>query len=166
MQQLKQRDTQVRQHEQAHLAAGGQYVRGGASFEYTTGPDGRRYATGGEVSIDVGSERTPEATIRKAQAVRRAALAPAEPSGQDRSVAAQAAQLETKARQELARAEGQEESGGETAPAERAEGEPEGGVQQAPASPPGANAAPSAQSEGTSTLAGAVPSGNRLNLTA
>ena len=31
---LKQRDAEVRQHEQAHKAAGGAYVHGGARFEY------------------------------------------------------------------------------------------------------------------------------------
>jgi len=100
---LKQRDAEVRRHEQAHVAAGGQYVRGGAQFEYTRGPDGRQYATGGEVSIDVSEARTPEATITKAQIVRRAALAPAKPSAQDRGVAAAASRMETAARGELAK---------------------------------------------------------------
>ncbi|MGD8781495.1 MAG: putative metalloprotease CJM1_0395 family protein [Ignavibacteria bacterium] len=43
----------------------------------------------------------PEATIKKAQQIRRAALAPSEPSSQDRSVANQAAAMEAKARAEL-----------------------------------------------------------------
>jgi len=103
VQELKQRDAEVRRHEQAHLAAGGRYVRGGANFEYTRGPDGRQYATGGEVSIDVSPARTPEATITKAQVVRRAALAPAQPSAQDRGVAASASQMESKARSEVAK---------------------------------------------------------------
>lgn len=103
--ELKQRDAEVRRHEQAHIAAAGQYARGGAKFEYQRGPDGRQYASGGEVSIDVGRESTPEATLRKAQIVRRAALAPAEPSPQDRSIAAQASRLETEARREIAEAE-------------------------------------------------------------
>ncbi len=100
--ELEKRDREVRQHEQAHMAAGGQYVRGGASYEYENGPDGKRYAVGGEVSIDTSTVvDDPQATIRKAQAIRRAALAPAEPSGQDRSVAASASRMETQARQEL-----------------------------------------------------------------
>jgi hypothetical protein len=107
---LKQRDAEVRRHEQAHVAAGGQYVTGGPTYSFATGPDGRRYATGGEVSIDVSPARDPEATIRKMQVVRRAALAPAEPSGQDRQVAAQASQNEIRARQELAK-QGQAEAG-------------------------------------------------------
>ncbi len=102
VQELKKRDQEVRTHEHAHVAAGGQYVRGGIQYEYQAGPDGKRYAVGGEVSIDTSPESDPEDTIRKAQTIRQAALAPAEPSGQDRRAAAAAAQMEMKARQEIA----------------------------------------------------------------
>lgn len=102
VQQLKQRDAEVRRHEQAHVSAAGGYARGGANFTYTTGPDGKRYATGGEVSIDTSPERTPQATIAKMETIKHAALAPAQPSSQDRAVYAQAARAETKARQDLA----------------------------------------------------------------
>jgi hypothetical protein len=44
----------------------------------------------------------PQATAQKAETIQRAALAPADPSGPDRRVAAQAAALATKARQEVA----------------------------------------------------------------
>jgi len=99
---LKQRDREVRQHEQAHMAAAGGHARGGPSYEYTTGPDGKRYAAGGEVSIDTSKvSGDPQATIRKAQLVYRAALASAEPLSQDRSVASAAKQMEMEARQEL-----------------------------------------------------------------
>ena len=99
---LKATDRQVRAHEQAHMAAGGALVRGGASYSYQKGPDGQLYAVGGEVSIDVSPGRTPEETISKAAQIRAAALAPADPSGQDRNVAAGAARLEAEARAELA----------------------------------------------------------------
>ncbi len=117
VEELKRRDQEVRTHEQAHVAAGGQHVRGGISYEYQTGPDGKRYAVGGEVSIDTSPESKPEDTIRKAQTIRQAALAPAEPSGQDRRAAAAAAQMELKARQELmeAKLEGGEEESDEVA---------------------------------------------------
>lgn len=99
---LKSRDQEVRAHERAHMMVGGSLVRKGASYQYQTGPDGQRYAVGGEVSIDSSAVNDdPSATIRKMQQVKRAALAPAEPSGQDRAVAAAAAQTETAARQEL-----------------------------------------------------------------
>jgi metal-dependent amidase/aminoacylase/carboxypeptidase family protein len=98
---LQARDREVRTHEQAHLSALGPHKTGGASFQYTTGPDGQQYATSGEVPVNVSPGSTPQETISKAQTIRRAALAPAEPSGADRSVAAAASQLEAKARAEL-----------------------------------------------------------------
>ena len=103
VEELKKRDREVREHEQAHLAAAGQYARGGAQFEYQTGPDGRRYAVGGEVSVDTSKvPDDPQATIRKSQAIYRAAMAPAEPSSQDRRVAAKARQMQSQAQAEVA----------------------------------------------------------------
>jgi hypothetical protein len=101
IQDLKKRDSEVRAHEQAHAAVGGQYA-GAPSYEYENGPDGKRYAVGGEVSIDVSTESEPEDTISKMQIVRAAALAPAEPSAQDLKVAAEATQKEQSARAEVA----------------------------------------------------------------
>jgi len=104
IEELKRRDLEVKAHEQAHIAAGGPYVRGGAHYEYQRGPDGKLYAVGGEVSIDVSPiPDNPEATIRKMQVVRRAALAPAQPSAQDYHIAAMASMEMQKARAELAR---------------------------------------------------------------
>ena len=100
--ELKSTDREVRAHEMAHVMAGGTLVRRGASYSYKQGPDGIRYAVAGEVSIDSSPvEGDPSATIRKMQQVRRAAEAPAEPSSQDRAVAASAARNEAEARQEL-----------------------------------------------------------------
>jgi len=101
MRELKARDREVRTHEAAHIAAGGSVVRGGAKLQYVRGPDGVLYATGGEVSIDTSQASTPEATLTKAEMIRRAALAPAKPSSQDRSVAADAARMAMQARQEI-----------------------------------------------------------------
>lgn len=101
---LAARDREVRAHEQAHVAAGGSLITSGPTYSYQTGPDRRRYAVGGEVGIDSSPVRgDPEATIDKARRVRAAALAPAEPSTQDRQVAARATQMEQSARLELAR---------------------------------------------------------------
>ncbi len=102
--QLKARDSEVRAHEQAHMAAAGGVSVSGPSYSYQQGPDGKRYAVGGHVNIDVSPGRTPEDTLRKAQAVQRAALAPAEPSGQDQAVAAQARQMALQAMAEQAAA--------------------------------------------------------------
>jgi SprA-related family len=101
---LREVDRRVRAHEQAHLGAAGQYAVAGPAFTYTKGPDGKLYAVGGEVRIDTSPVRgDPEATIRKMEQVRRAALAPGDPSSQDRTVAAAAARQETEAQAELLR---------------------------------------------------------------
>ena len=113
--ELKARDREVRAHEQAHLAAAGPYAKGPPTYEFQTGPDGQPYAVGGEVRIDTSPvPGNPEATVIKAQTIKRAATAPANPSAQDRQVAAQAARLEAEARQEIKkeRAEEREETSG------------------------------------------------------
>ncbi len=100
--ELKKRDSEVKTHEQAHIAAGGQYVRGGARYEHTVGPDGKQYATGGEVSIDTSPvPGDPQATMKKMEVVKRAALAPAQPSSQDYGVADKATSAAGRARQQL-----------------------------------------------------------------
>ena len=100
--ELKQRDQEVRAHEQAHAAVGGQ-LAGGATYTYQQGPDGVRYAVGGEVQIDMSKvPNDPQATLDKMQLVQRAALAPAEPSSQDRQVAAQAGQVAAQAMADIA----------------------------------------------------------------
>lgn len=101
VQALEETDRAVRAHEQAHLAVGGDLVASGAVYSYETGPDRQRYAVAGEVTIDTAPARTPDETIPKAQHIRETALAPADPSSQDRSVAAQASRMEGEARREL-----------------------------------------------------------------
>lgn len=99
--ELAARDREVRAHEQAHAAVAGQYGSS-PTYSFVRGPDGVSYAVSGEVKIDTSPiAGDPEATLRKAQQLRRAANAPAEPSGQDVNVAAQAAQMEQQARAEL-----------------------------------------------------------------
>lgn len=98
---LQQRDTHVRAHEAAHLAAGGSVVSGGASYTYQKGPDGKMYAIGGEVPIHVTKGSNPKETLAIARQLRAAALAPSDPSPQDLKVAASAAMLEAKAMQEI-----------------------------------------------------------------
>lgn len=130
--ELKARDREVRAHEMAHVAAGAGLVTRGASYTYQTGPDGQRYAIGGEVGIDTSPGRTPEETLAKAERIRAAALAPAEPSGQDRQVAAQASRMAGDARMEIARREFEQGGAGTQAPAPR-DGPGERGLQAAQA---------------------------------
>lgn len=99
---LKARDSDVRRHERAHAAVGGQFA-GQPTYTYQIGPDGQRYAIGGAVSIDVSPvDGDPAATIQKMDVVKAAALAPAEPSSADRQVAAMAAVLRAQAIADLA----------------------------------------------------------------
>lgn len=102
--QLKAADREVKAHEQAHMAAGGG-LTGAASYTYKTGPDGKQYAVAGEVPVDTSAGRTPEETLAKAQKIRAAALAPAQPSAQDYKVAQTAASLQQAARIEIAQNE-------------------------------------------------------------
>jgi hypothetical protein len=91
LQQLIKTDQEVRAHEQAHIAASGGLATSGPNYVYVTGPDGKLYAVGGDVNIDVSPvQNNPDATIQKMDTVIRAALAPAQPSSQDYTVASQA----------------------------------------------------------------------------
>ena len=102
LQELKARDQEVRTHEQLHKAVAGRYA-GAISYTLQQGPDGRRYAVGGEVSIDMSEvSNDPQATLEKMQQIQRAALAPNEPSSQDRQVASEAGQKAAQALNELA----------------------------------------------------------------
>ncbi|MGJ8691725.1 MAG: putative metalloprotease CJM1_0395 family protein [Thalassotalea sp.] len=99
--ELAQRDREVRSHELAHAAVGGPHT-GPPNYSFTVGPDGKKYATGGEVSVDLSTvSGDPQATITKLQKVHSAALAPANPSVQDTRVASQAARLILQAQSEL-----------------------------------------------------------------
>lgn len=99
--QLQQRDQEVRTHERAHAAVGGA-VTGTPSFTFEVGPDGKKYASSGEVSVDLSRVKgNPRATIAKMQKVHAAALAPANPSIQDTRVAAAAANIITQSQAEL-----------------------------------------------------------------
>ena len=102
VEKLKQRDREVKNHEQTHKAQLGPYATGGPYYEYTTGPDNKQYAVGGSVSVDTSKESTPERTIQKAQVLKRASMAVAEPSGADKAVASKAQRMEMEARAEIA----------------------------------------------------------------
>lgn len=98
--ELQAADTNVRAHEAAHMAAGGG-LTSPASYTYERGPDNKMYAVAGEVGISTGGGNTPQESLNKAQTIRRAALAPADPSPQDLKVAAQATSMEMSARAQI-----------------------------------------------------------------
>jgi len=99
LRELAARDAEVRAHEQAHAGASGG-LTGAISYTYQVGPDGKRYAIGGRVSIDTSPAGSPEATARKAQQIRAAALAPGDPSPADLAAAAAASRMEAEAQAE------------------------------------------------------------------
>lgn len=99
---LKARDSEVKAHEHAHATFGGQYAQS-PSFKYEKGADGQRYATDGEVQIDVSAVGgDPLATINKMKQVYAAAMAPVDPSSADIRVAAEALQKMNEAKVKLA----------------------------------------------------------------
>nr|WP_246341145.1 putative metalloprotease CJM1_0395 family protein [Simiduia aestuariiviva] len=121
IEQLAARDREVRAHERAHAAVGGQYT-GAPQLTYVRGPDGVAYAVSGEVSVSLGAiSGDPEATLKKAEQIQQAALAPADPSPQDRLIAAKAAQLAEQARAEIRVTEQQARQEEEAARAEQRE---------------------------------------------
>lgn len=108
---LKKVDSEVRTHEMAHIAAGGEFITSSATFSYQQGPDGKNYAVGGEVGIDTSPEPgDPEVTLQKMRQVRAAALAPAQPSSQDLKVASRAASQAAKAMAEITQLKAEEQA--------------------------------------------------------
>jgi hypothetical protein len=108
VQELQAGDREVRAHEAAHKLAAGPHA-GTPTFKTVRGPDGRSYAVSGEVKIDTSEvPNNPDATIRKLEAVKRAALAPSNPSAKDRQVAAEAEAKIQQARQEKREKEAEE----------------------------------------------------------
>lgn len=156
--ELQARDQEVRTHEQTHKSVGGQYA-GAINYDFQRGPDGQNYAVGGHVNIDVSPiANDPAATVAKMQQVMRAALAPAQPSGADRSVAAKASGRAAEARREMAQESSPAAKENEESDAARA-GESGSDPKSAPSasSPavgPPASASPSASSA-AATSAGA-----------
>jgi len=111
---LKARDTEVKAHEQAHMAAAAGINASAPNYEYQTGPDGKQYATGGEVSLSFSMSNDPEENIQNAETMRAAALAPSQPSGQDYAVAASAEKIIAEAKMQRAEQKQKETSSTDT----------------------------------------------------
>ena len=100
--ELERIDSQIRRHELTQKAIAGSYARGSVSFDYVTGPDGKKYAKEGHIKIDTRPiPNNPEATIRKARALRSVGLTSTNTSSQSRSVYAEITKIEREARIEL-----------------------------------------------------------------
>ena len=101
VQKLQARDREVRSHEAAHQSVGGRFA-GAVSYTYERAPNGKLYAIGGEVPIEIVDDpNNPQKTIDRMRQVIAAALAPADPSSQDRSVASRATQIMLSAQRAL-----------------------------------------------------------------
>lgn len=108
--EMEQRDREVRTHEQAHVAAAAG-LAGAPVYEYQTGPDGRRYAVGGHVDVKTSGSSNPDQALREAEAVKRAATAPADPSGADHAAASRASAEITRLKAEKSSDSGEDEYG-------------------------------------------------------
>ncbi|WP_299482531.1 putative metalloprotease CJM1_0395 family protein [uncultured Roseibium sp.] len=159
VQELAKRDREVRAHEQAHARVGGAYA-GAPSYTFQQGPDGKRYAVGGEVQIDTSKEKSPQETIRKMQIVIRAALAPAEPSSQDLKVAQLARSQLSEAQAESRQEKADELQGGDESPpgavADSSESAPNGGDRKGDESRVGESGAQAQSAEAASAYRSAV----------
>lgn len=165
LQDLRARDSEVRRHEQAHQTVGGE-LAGAASYTTVRGPDGQAYAIGGEVPIDASAEDDPEATIDKMERVKAAALAPAEPSGQDRAVAAMADAQKAAASAELRRQDREEAEAARTGALDDQGGAAEA-VLASPFAPRADVFGPAARAYGTTQGYADTPDpADRLNLVA
>lgn len=102
--ELEQTEREVIAHENAHKAAAGRFG-GPVHYSYTTGPDGKRYISGGEVPIHTPATNDPEEALRNARQVMSAALAPGDPSSSDIAAAAGASAIAASARARLAKGE-------------------------------------------------------------
>lgn len=112
--ELKQTDAQVKAHEHAHKSTAAGLTTSGPNYEYETGPDGKKYAVAGDVNVSYQKSSDPEVNLKNAQQLKAAALAPADPSSQDRKVAMQADREIAQARQEIMEEQNQTEEEEET----------------------------------------------------
>ncbi len=87
---FEKRDAEVREHENQHLVNAGEHAIGGPVFETYTASNGKTFITGGKVQVDLEESSDPLKTLEKMNKIKKAALAPASPSDQDRNVEAEA----------------------------------------------------------------------------
>lgn len=85
--ELRTADAGVRSHERQHHFAAGGLASGAPRYEFTQGPDGKLYATEGEVRISMTLTNDPEKAARDTAGFFIAATAPGDASSADVSVA-------------------------------------------------------------------------------
>jgi len=82
---FKAQDAQVRAHEQLHASKGNTTTP--ISYTYIQGPDGKMYASGGHVRLDISLPKDPEAMAFKLEQIKKASSAPFDLSGVDSAIA-------------------------------------------------------------------------------
>jgi hypothetical protein len=97
LRRLRARDQEVRNHELAHAASLGRF-KGVVNYSYQLGPDGKLYAIGGSTEVAAGATTSKADARARAEAVRRAAGAVADPSNADIAAGLDATQQENKLR--------------------------------------------------------------------
>ncbi len=101
IEKIRKNSRNVKRRELVYRAVVGNHVRGAVSFQYEIGPDGMKYAVAGHTAIDTRPIiNNPEASIRKAQAIKRTKI--------DRSVAVEVEKMEREARLALKEKQGKE----------------------------------------------------------
>lgn len=80
----KESDAQIRQHEQAHAAASP--YASTPDYSYSVGPDGKLYATGGEVRVDTSMPKDKEAAAHKLDELDQLSSAPNDLSAADAQI--------------------------------------------------------------------------------
>lgn len=141
VQDMRDRDREVKAHERAHVAAAAG-LAGAPVYEYQIGPDGKRYAVGGHVDLQTGGRSDPEKALSEAETVKRAAMAPASPSGPDMAAASKASAEANRLRAEKVSEDPEEE--GQTGQAEGStkDQKPTGGTLAEPYGRPGSDQGP------------------------
>lgn len=80
----KQSDAQIRLHEQTHSAASS--YASTPDYDYSVGPDGKLYATGGEVRVDTSIPKDKEAAAHKLSEIDNISSAPNDLSAADAQI--------------------------------------------------------------------------------
>lgn len=99
IEELSEREQSIIKHELAHMLVGGG-MAGSPSFVYTLGPDGRKYVSGGNVSLRLPKGGSYDQLLRDLKRVKAAATAPMDPSPQDMNTAAMATAMELSIKKE------------------------------------------------------------------
>ncbi|MEA3354098.1 MAG: putative metalloprotease CJM1_0395 family protein [Campylobacterota bacterium] len=85
LEKFKKADADIRSHEQAHATIG--QTTSPISYNYQQGLDGKIYAVGGHVRLDVSLPEDPKAAVYKLDQIKKATTSVADPSGADLAIA-------------------------------------------------------------------------------